>query len=294
MNGGPATQGLSAKLGLTLLNLVLVVVIGGFAAAALVRYSPGFDVDENSWNPRISAATNEAMHASRARESQLPRFYLNYLSAALRGDFGESDSLKTPVSELLRDRAPVTARLIVFGTVGGLFLGALLAWLAVWPRKAAGAIFSIGVSGMLLAIPPAVLALFFFFEEAPLWIAVALAVLPRVFGTIRAVLENLHASPSLLAARARGVRPLTLALRHVAAAALPQWIALAGVTLVLAFGVIIPIEALCDVPGIGQLAWKAALARDLPLLCGLALIITFIVACAQSLGELLGWERVGR
>jgi len=294
MTGAVDKQGLAARLGLTLLNLVLVVVIGGFAAAALVRYSPGFDVDENSWNPRISAATSEALHASRARENELPRFYLNYLSAALRGDFGQSDSLKVPVSELLRDRAPVTTRLIVFGTAGGLFLGALLAWLAVWPRKSAGEIFSVTISGFFLAIPPAVLALFFFFEEAPLWIAVAFAVLPRVFGTIRAVLANVHASPSLLAARARGVRPLTLAVRHVAGAALPQWIALAGVTLVLAFGVIIPIEALCDVPGIGQLAWKAALSRDLPLLCGLALIITFVVACAQSLGELLGWEGIGR
>lgn len=55
----------------------------------------------------------------------------------------------------------------------------------------------------------------------------------------------------------------------------------------LAFGSIIPIEALCDVPGIGQLAWKAALARDLPILCGLGLVVTFLVASVQSLGDLL-------
>jgi len=56
--------------------------------------------------------------------------------------------------------------------------------------------------------------------------------------------------------------------------AAPQLAGLAGIALVLAFGAIIPIEALCDVPGVGQLAWKAALARDLPLLCALALVIT--------------------
>jgi peptide/nickel transport system permease protein len=55
---------------------------------------------------------------------------------------------------------------------------------------------------------------------------------------------------------------------------------------VLGFGAAIPIEALCDVPGVGQLAWKAALARDLPLLCGLALVITFTVAVVQSLGDM--------
>ena len=35
----------------TFFNLILVVFVGGFAAAALVRYSPGFDVDENSTPP---------------------------------------------------------------------------------------------------------------------------------------------------------------------------------------------------------------------------------------------------
>jgi len=271
----------------SLANLLAVVLIGGFAASALVRFSPGFDVDENSWNPKISPATLEVMHARLKRENRLPVFYWHYLRAALHGDLGQSDSLKTPVVELLRQRAPVTARLIGWGTVGGLFFGALLAWIAVWPRRAGLGILAGSISGFLLAIPPAVLALAFFFEEAPLGLAVALALLPRIFGTMRALLKGFYSSPALLAARARGVKPVQLGLRYVLGAALPQLIALTGVALVLAFGSIIPIEALCDVPGIGQLAWKAALARDLPLLCGLALIITFTVAALQSLGDLL-------
>lgn len=271
-----------------LLNLVAVILIGGFAAAALVRFSPGFDIDENSWNPRFSAATLEAMHSARQRDNRLPQFYLHYLRAAIHGDLGESESLKQPVADLLRERAPITARLVGWGTAGGLMLGALAAWIAVWPRRAGLEVLAVSSSGLLLAIPPAVLALAFFFEEAPLSVAVSLGVFPRVFGTLRAILEDLFASPSLLAARARGVGPLALAFRYVIAAAVPQWIALLGVALVMAFGFIIPIEALCDVPGIGQLAWKAATSRDLPLLCGLALIITAAVACVQTFGELIG------
>jgi len=277
----------AGRLAVSLVSLILVVVVGGFVAAALVRFSPGFDIDENVWNPKIGAATLAAMHAQRERGNQLPRFYLHYLRAALRGDLGESDALKTPVTELLRDRAPVTARLIGWGTAGGLLLGALFAWLAVWPRRPGLTVLSVSASGLLLAIPPAVLALAFFFNEAPLGLAVALALMPRVFGTLRALLDNLYSSPALLAARARGVGPGALAMRYVLGPALPQLIALAGVALVLAFGAIIPIEALCDVPGIGQLAWKAALARDMPLLCGLGLIVTFMVAAVQSLGDLV-------
>jgi peptide/nickel transport system permease protein len=268
-------------------NLLAVVLIGGFASAALVRFSPGFDVDDNSWNPRFSPATLQALHAQREHENRLPLFYLRYLRAAMHGDLGESDTLKIPVAELLRERAPVTARLIGWGTGGGLVLGALLAWVAVWPRRSSLGIIAGSISGFLLAIPPAVLALFFFFQQAPLALALTLALLPRTFGTMRALLIRLYSSPALLAARARGVKLVPLAMRYVAGAALPEFIALSGVALVLAFGSIIPIEALCDVPGIGQLAWKAALARDLPLLCGLALIITFVVAALQSLGDLV-------
>ena len=132
----------------------------------------------------------------------------------------------------------------------------------------------------------AVLALFFFFREWPLWLAVALALLPRVFGTARSLLETWYASPALLAARARGLGSATLATRYVLAPAAPQLAALVGVAVVLAFGSLIPIEGLCDVPGLGQLALKGALARDLPLLSALGLIITALVAGVQWLGDL--------
>lgn len=276
------------SLAAALLNLVLVVLIGGFLSAALVRYSPGFDVDENDWNPQIGAATRAALHAERESENHLPSFYLHYLRAALRGDFGKSDHYKQPVSELLAGRASATLELVFTGTLSGLLFGGLLAWLAVWPRRTSLAVVAAGVSGLLLAIPPAVLALEFFQRDSWVELALALAVLPRVFGTMRAILAEFAASSSLLAARARGLGAFALAIRYVFRPALPRLATLAGVALVLAFGLAIPIESLCDVNGVGNLAWHAATARDLPLLCGLALIITSIVAVVQSLASLAG------
>lgn len=279
------------KLISSMLTLVLAVFAGGLAAAAFVRYSPGFDVDENNWNPRLSAATVEALHARRQRENRLPVFYARYLARAVRGDFGRSESLQAPIAELLRERAPVTAGLVFIGTVTGLLAGAMLAWLAVWPRRSvseAGAVF---ISGALLAIPPAVLALGFYFAEAPFSLAVALTVAPRVFGTMRALLVELESSPELLAARARGVGSSVIAVRYVLGNAAPELAGLSGVALVLAFGAIIPIEALCDIPGIGQLAWKAALSRDLPLLCALALIVTLLTGIVGAAGDLVAGSR---
>ena len=275
------------RIGQSVLTLVIAVLAGGFIASALVRYSPGFEVDENSWNPQISAQTLAAIHARREYENRLPRFYAHYIVAALRGNLGDSDEFHVPVTELLRDHVLVSAPLMLWGVAGGMLLGGWLAWLAVWPRRTLLQVSAVSVSGLLLAVPPAVLALAVFFTGAPLGIAVALAILPRVFGTMRVLWSDLYRSGALLSARARGLPPWTLAWRYVLGPAAGRLIALGGVALVLAFGVLIPMEALCDVPGIGWLTWKAAVARDLPLLCGLALIITLVVALVASIGEWL-------
>jgi peptide/nickel transport system permease protein len=275
----------------SLSTLLAVVLAGGFVAAALVRYSPGFGAIPEDLNPEISPATLRALHEQNDRANSLPVFYARYLAAAVKGDFGVSQNLKQPVADLLRRRAPVTLRLILWGTAGGWVLGGLLAWMAVWTRRGLAETAAWSISGLLLAVPPAVLALAFFFYQAPLSLALALALLPRLFGTMRALLDECYRSPALLAARSRGVRPHTLAFRYVLGGAAPQLTALLGVALVLAFGSAIPIETLCDVPGIGSLALQAAISRDMPLLCGLALIITFFVTLVHAMGELVARER---
>src|ERR1700689_688732 len=141
------------RIGQSVLTLVIAVLAGGFIASALVRYSPGFNIDENSWNPQISAATLASMHARREYENRLPRFYVHYLAKALQGDLGQSDSFHLPVTELLRQRAGVTAQLMTAGVAGGILLGGVLAWLAVWPRRAALEFTAVSVTGLLLAVP---------------------------------------------------------------------------------------------------------------------------------------------
>jgi peptide/nickel transport system permease protein len=81
---------------------------------------------------------------------------------------------------------------------------------------------------------------------------------------------------------------IRLLLRHILPAAAPQLLALAGVSVSVAFAAAIPIEALCDLPGIGQLAWKAALGRDVALLINLTMIVTLITVVANSASVLVG------
>jgi peptide/nickel transport system permease protein len=274
------------RLASNLVTLMVVVLVGGFLAAALVRYSPGFDSIPEDFNTALSPATLQALHAKRNLENTLPVFYARYLRGAIHGDFGTSQSLGQPVALLLRQRAPVTATLVLWGTLGGSALAILLAWMAVWTRRAPLEAAAVSTSGLLLAIPPAVLGLGFFFHEAPLGLALSLGLLPRLFGTLRALLEDCYGSPALLAARSRGVGPLAIAGRYVLRAAAPQLAALFGIAFVLAFGLAVPIEALCGVPGMGALTIQAATSRDMPLLCALALIITCLVTFVHAIGDI--------
>jgi peptide/nickel transport system permease protein len=56
----------------------------------------------------------------------------------------------------------------------------------------------------------------------------------------------------------------------------------------IAIGAAIPIEALCGLAGIGQLAWQAALARDLPLLVNITVLVTLVTLLANTAADLIG------
>jgi len=75
---------------------------------------------------------------------------------------------------------------------------------------------------------------------------------------------------------------------HVAPVAAPQLLALAGVSVSMAVGAAIPVEALCGLAGIGQLAWQAALARDLPLLVTITILVTLVTLLANSGADVIG------
>ena len=275
-------------------NVVLVTLLAGSIAAVLVRYSPGYGMDESDLNPRLSAATVRAMRARRAsEEASLPRFYAGYLARAVTGDLGTSQAFQQPIATLLADRAPATFELVVGGSLLGWIIAFVFAALAVRFRHP---LFDFGASagnGMLLSVPPAVLALLFFHTGWPLTVAMGLIVAPRLYSTLRLLFDELSNSSRTIAARARGLTAWQLGLHYFALPAAGRLVALLGIAAVIAFGCAVPIEALCDSPGIGQLAWKAALARDLPLLSALTLTITVFVTCLNAVSDLFDPERRG-
>jgi peptide/nickel transport system permease protein len=62
-------------------------------------------------------------------------------------------------------------------------------------------------------------------------------------------------------------------------------LALAAASISMAIGAAIPVEAICDVPGLGRLAWQAAVARDLPLLINLTMLIALVTTAAMAVSQ---------
>ena len=268
------------------LKLLLTLLLGGLLAATLVRFAPGFGTDEAQLDIRLN---NQSIDALQQRPNEnIAGFYFHYCQRLLHGDLGRSRTLERPVSELIRERMPETLKSVGLGLLLGWALGLSLASLAVMARSASLDWIAGIFCGTLLCIPVAVLAILFIIAQAPERLVLAAAVFPQIYHYARNLLMRSMNQPHVLTAWAKGIGGLRLLCWHVLRPAAPQLLAVAGVSASLAFTTAIPVEALCDLPGLGQLAWKAAMGRDLYLLVTLTVLVTAVTLIANSSCELLG------
>ena len=268
--------------------LVATVLLGGLLSATLVRLAPGFGVDEQQLDPRLNAESIRVRREDRLEQRNVLRFYFHSLERAAHGDLGTSLSLGQPVSRLLRERAPLTLRLVGIGLLLSWAAALALALSAAWLRASAYDALTTVISGTFLCIPAAVLALLSVLWNVPGALAIALIVFPRVYRYTRNLLAKAQALPHIITARAKGLTELRILFWHVVPVVGPQLLALAGVSVSIAVGAAIPVEALCGLAGVGQLAWQAALARDLPLLMNLTILVTLVTLLANSGADVIG------
>ena len=268
-------------------QILLVVLLGGILGATLVRLAPGFGVDEIELDSRLNDHSIRALRQSQETNGSLAGFYFQFLGRMLRGDLGTSRTLQRPIPELLKERFPETAKSVALSLGVGWAVGLSLAIVAVISRSLRVDLLASMLTGVLLCLPAAVLALIFVIVQAPARLLLALIVMPNVFRYSRNILMRSAAQPHVLMAHAKGLGNYGILARHILLPAAPQLLALAGISVSLALTSAIPVEALCDLPGLGQLAWKAALGRDLYLLVILTMIVTVVTLIANSAFDLL-------
>jgi peptide/nickel transport system permease protein len=265
--------------------LVLIVLAGGILCATLVRFSPGFGIDERELNSRLNSASIAAIRASHSSHLSLPKFYAKYLRDMLRGQLGMSETFQRPISELMRERSNVSLRSLAWALPSAWILVLSGAILITGIRNRSLDVFSSIVVGGLMATPAAIVALWAASTGRGTGIALILILVPTLYRYTRNILERSFRKMHVMAARARGIGTLPLLVWHVLPVAAPQVIGLVAVSISMAFGALIPVEFICDSPGIGQLALQAALGRDLPLLVTLTMVVTIVTFLGNAAAD---------
>ncbi|HEV3461992.1 MAG TPA: ABC transporter permease [Candidatus Dormibacteraeota bacterium] len=307
----------------------LVLLLALFAISfALPRALPGdplANLTGGGGQDSLLTLTPEARHqlevyygVDQPLLSQAGRF----VGAMLHGDLGFSISYTRPVTQLILDRLPWTLLLVGLGLLLAGVLGCAAGLLAGYRQDrhrglSAGLLlvgslpdFVVGIGlilllGVMLPILPLSGAASAFTDcggpalagcvldiarhAAMPVLALALVQLPAFFLLMRAATLGELGQSYIVAARARGLSERRVATHHVGRNAILPVITLLGLRLGAMLGGVVVIETLFAYPGLGQLTYQAALARDFPVLQALFLLGGVAILGLNALADV--WRR---
>jgi peptide/nickel transport system permease protein len=208
--------------------------------------------------------------------------YVRFISSTARGDFGASLRFNRPAMSLFVQRFPATAELVFWSIVVSLVLGIPLGVIAAAHRgtRIDSAIMSAALFGQ--AIPGFYLGLMMIllFSVQLHWlptggrgspaqlvmpvIALASYLIALIARMTRSSCLDVLGQDFIRTARAKGLRPNTVLLKHTLKAALIPIITLVGLQIGSLFSGAVVTETVFSWPGIGRLAIEAIYARDFP------------------------------
>jgi ABC-type dipeptide/oligopeptide/nickel transport system permease component len=263
-----------------------VILLAGLVAAAtlaLVRYAPGYFADSREMDAQHAEGVRSELDARRLSDSSAGVMARAVAAGWLHGNLGVSRQYGVPVWELIRPRLPVTFGLLGRALGFAWLSAAVLAAPLSARRGQRGSVAIAFGSALTLSVPIGALATLFLLAN---WggpaLAIGLLMAARDFKFLYSLLQREWQAPHLLIARAQGVGTVRLMLGHLLPALGPQLLALVTMSFVVALSLAVPAEVIFDVPGLGQLAWSAAINRDAPVLLAVTLLMAAAVGLAGA------------
>lgn len=233
--------------------------------------------------------------------------YVSYMGRMARGDWGTSFRYRRPVLEIVADYLPSTLKLafltLSIEAVLGIALGAALSGM----RSRAGE-YVAGVAGAALVSMPsfwlALLIQYLFWiklgwlipdaVDTPGWsayllpaAALAASSLAYVTWISRASITKVVSSDYIISAKSHGVTGARLWFRHILPNALAPTIAFLGTDFGALLAGAIATEAVFNLPGLGNLLYKSVLARDRPIVVGVAIILLVGYMAANLMADVI-------
>lgn len=290
---------------LTAIPTLLVLVTLTFF---LMRLAPGGPFDrERSLPPEIEQALAAEYHL----DESLPRQYVRYLGNLLQGDLGPSFQYEGfRVSELIAKGLPVSLLLGLLAMTLALLVGGGMGIAAAlshrrWPDYGLMSTALLGVSIPSYVVAPLlvlVFAIMLRWLPAGGWvegrasdlvlpvIALALPQVSAIARLLRGSLLEVLQQPYLRTARAKGLSPHLVILRHALKPALMPLVSYLGpATAAILTGSVV-VEQVFDLPGMGRYFVQGALNRDYTLVLGVVAVYGAMIIGFNFLVDLAyGW-----
>lgn len=218
--------------------------------------------------------------------------YFDWLAKTLSGDFGQSLYFRTPVFDLIITKIQTTLVLAVLSILFALGLSLPLGIMAaVWQNSWIDRLcLWIAVAGQALPNFFFALCLVMVFSIGLGWLPVSGAdswehfimptvalgyyVTPPFMRLVRAGMIEVLNADYIRTARAKGLPPVTVILRHALRNALVPVVALTAVQLGFLLGGSIVIETVFALDGLGYLAYQAIAQKDFPVIQAVLMLLS--------------------
>jgi len=291
-------SGRVADAGLALLRQLLLLAAITVAVFALMRVVPGDVVDAMAMEGSLDEEAVAALRADLGLDAGVVTQLRIWVVRAVGGDLGLSLRFDRPVAELILAALPTTLALGAMALAVGLALGIALPTAAVlWPRSVFPALVE-GVNLWSIALPTFCVGLagILVFSVWLGWLPVIgqmlLPVLILGIDNAGQIAKPLHedlkeaaTAAHIRTARAKGLSPARIVLRHLLPNAMTTVVALGGMMLAGLVGGALTMEVLFGLPGLGTLAYQAVSGRDYPVIQAVVMVFATGVVAMNMLTD---------
>lgn len=311
MSSGVRGRRVLRLVGRRLLTIVPLLAVVSTLTFSLVFLIPG-DPARRIAGDGASPEQVESVRQQLGLDLPVLQQFWNYLTGLVQGDLGTSFTFRTPVSELLLDRLPVTVSLTLVAMLIALLLGIPAGVLA--GRRAGrwqDRVVTVG-STLGLATPNFVLGLLLTLVvgvqlgwlpatgyqplSAGVWpwlqhllmpgFALGVVAAAEIARQLRASLADVLRQDYVRTATAKGMLPGTVVWKHALKNAMMPVVTVVGLQVGYLLGGTAVVETVFGVKGLGDFAVQAVLAGDLPAIQGMVVFAVLIAVGASLLVDI--------
>lgn len=295
-----------------LLSLIPVLAVVTISIFLIIHITPG-DPAAAILGMEASQEEIQQLNQDLGLDRPILEQYTSWVANVFKGDLGDSIFMNQPVSEAIAEHITPTLSLAILAQVIAIILAIPFGIIAAYKRGSIADYTLMGISLLGMALPSFLLGLFLmlFVGVKLQWLPVAgyeplssgfwehmkYLILPGIsLGTIQAALITRMTRSSMLevlnlnfikTARSKGLHEMKVLFKHAFRSAFLPILTVIGQTFgTLVTGAVV-VEAIFNIPGLGQLILNSIARRDFAVIQGVVLVVTLMYVTINLIIDLL-------